>query len=182
MNPWDDLRKSLQHLQFTLIEGVKITSNALERIKRNEQTSKAPGSAFGDHPDPHPRAPQEAPGASVAHDWLRTAGAHAASDRRVRDAPGGEARPAGRGDTSHDAPRVQARPDERSSVAALTSKAIVCPTCYLAFNVTLVNEPRTPAPGMLWYCHECGEISAFDYNLDLAIATEAQKAKSGRAI
>jgi hypothetical protein len=50
----------------------------------------------------------------------------------------------------------------------------------LAFTVTLVNDPPTPSPGMLWYCHECKELSVFDQNLELAIATEAQKAKAQR--
>ena len=27
--------------------------------------------------------------------------------------------------------------------------------CYLATQITVINEPRTPAPGMLWACHEC---------------------------
>lgn len=35
-----------------------------------------------------------------------------------------------------------------------------------------------PAPGMLWYCRECHEIAAFDDNLDLRLATDAEKANS----
>jgi hypothetical protein len=31
---------------------------------------------------------------------------------------------------------------------------------------------------MLWYCRECHEISAFDENLDLRHATEAERANS----
>lgn len=60
----------------------------------------------------------------------------------------------------------------------MTSKEIVCPTCYLGQTITLSTEPRLPAPGMLWYCRECHDISAFDDNLDLRIATEAEKANS----
>ena len=62
--------------------------------------------------------------------------------------------------------------------AVLTSKELVCPTCYLAHTITLQTEPRLPAPGMLWYCRECHEIAAFDDNLDLRLATEAEKANS----
>ena len=46
----------------------------------------------------------------------------------------------------------------------------------------MVTEPRTPSPGMLWYCHECKELSVFDENIDLRIATEAEKAKAGKAL
>jgi len=60
----------------------------------------------------------------------------------------------------------------------LTEKEIVCPTCYLATKITLATEPRMPAPGMLWYCRECNDISCFDDNLDLRIATEAEKANA----
>ena len=45
---------------------------------------------------------------------------------------------------------------------AFTSKTIVCPICYLATDIMLVNEPRTPAPGNLWACKECNELSVFD--------------------
>ena len=177
MNPWDELSRSIRNLQNILIEGVKITSNALERIT-HEQTGKAPRGTFGDYPDPHSGPSQEAPGASIAHDWLRAAGAHAQSDRRVRGEAGGEARPADR-DTSHDAPRVQAGADERSGITpALASKEIVCPVCYLATKITVINEPRTPAPGMLWACHECNELSVFDENLDLRIASDEEKSKA----
>jgi hypothetical protein len=179
MSPWDELSRSIRNLQNILIEGVKITSNALERIKDNEQASKASGSAFGDHPDPHSWPSEEEAGEINTHDRIRAARAHAPGDRRVRDAPGGEARPAGRGDTSHDAPRVQARADERSGLTpALASKEIVCPVCYLATTITVINEPRTPAPGMLWACHECNELSVFDESLDLRIASDAEKSKA----
>ena len=50
--------------------------------------------------------------------------------------------------------------------------------CYLATKITVINEPRTPAPGMLWACHECNELSVFDGNLDLRQATDAEKAKA----
>lgn len=62
--------------------------------------------------------------------------------------------------------------------AVLTPKEVVCPTCYLAANLILSSEPRMPAPGMLWYCRECHEIAAFDENLDLRLATDAEKANS----
>jgi hypothetical protein len=60
----------------------------------------------------------------------------------------------------------------------LTPKDIVCPACYLATSIILSTEPRMPAPGVLWYCRECHEISAFDDNLDLRLATDAEKAKA----
>ena len=176
MNPWDELARSIDSLQRLLIEGVKITSNALERIKHVE-TGKASGSASGDHPDPHPWASQEAPRSDVSGDGLRPAGAYASGDRRVRDEVRGEGRHSGAGRT--DAPHVQAA--ERPGVAALTAKEIVCPICYLATTITLTTVPRTPSPSMLWYCHECKELSVFDENLDLRIATEAEKAKAGKA-
>jgi hypothetical protein len=62
---------------------------------------------------------------------------------------------------------------------ALTTKTIVCPYCYLAKEIVLINDPRTPAPGMLWACAECKDLSVFDENLDLRIATDAEKAKAG---
>jgi hypothetical protein len=182
MNPWDELSRSIRNLQNILIEGIKITSDALERIKRHEQTSKAAGSAFGDHPDPHSWPSEEEAGEIITHDRIRATRAYAPSDRRVRGETGGEARPADR-DTSHDAPRVQARADERSGLTpALAAKEIVCPVCYLATQITVINEPRTPAPGMLWACHECNELSVFDENLDLRIASDAEKAKARPAM
>jgi len=60
----------------------------------------------------------------------------------------------------------------------LTQKEVVCPTCYLATNLVLLSEPRIPSPGNLWYCAECHEIGAFDDNLDLRLATDAEKAKA----
>jgi hypothetical protein len=175
MNPWDELSRSIRNLQNLLIEGVKITANALERIKHVE-TGKAAGSAFGDHPDPHSWPSEEEAGEIITHDRIRTARAHAPGDRRVRDEAGGEAR-AGSRDT--DAPRVQARADERSGLTpALAAKEIVCPVCYLSVQITVINKPRTPAPGMLWACHECNELSVFDDNLDLRIATDDEKAKA----
>lgn len=50
--------------------------------------------------------------------------------------------------------------------------------CYLATQITVINEPRTPAPGMLWACHECNELSAFDENLDLRIASDEEKRRA----
>ena len=174
MNPWDELAYRLQHLRDTLLEGASVANDALERIK-HEQTRKAAGSAFGDHPDPHSWPSEEEAGEIITHDRIRAARAHAPGDRRVRDAPGGEAGPA----ASHDAPRVQARAGERSGLTpALAAKEIVCPVCYLATQITVINEPRTPAPGMLWACHECNELSVFDENLDLRIASDDEKAKA----
>lgn len=60
----------------------------------------------------------------------------------------------------------------------VTSKEVVCPACYLATTLQLFSEPRLPAPGNLWYCNECHEIAAFDDNLDLRLATDAEKAKA----
>jgi hypothetical protein len=60
----------------------------------------------------------------------------------------------------------------------LTPKEVVCPTCYLAAHLILSSEPRMPSPGMLWYCRECHEISCFDENLDLRLASDAEKAKA----
>ena len=50
--------------------------------------------------------------------------------------------------------------------------------CYLGTKIQVMNVPRTPAPGMLWACHECNELSAFDENLDLRIATDDEKSKA----
>jgi len=50
--------------------------------------------------------------------------------------------------------------------------------CYFATQITVINEPRTPAPGMLWACHMCNELSVFDENLDLRIASDAEKSKA----
>src|SRR5215213_5772699 len=105
-NPWDELVQSLDQMQRILIEAIKITSNALERIKHAE-TRQSSGRAFGDYPDPHPGTTEEASGETFARDWLRATGTYAESDRRVRDEAGGEAQ-AWR-DISHDAPPVQAR-------------------------------------------------------------------------
>jgi hypothetical protein len=60
----------------------------------------------------------------------------------------------------------------------LSSKEIVCPYCYLATRITISTEPRVPMKGMLWLCHECKDLSVFDDKLDLAIATDAQKAQA----
>ena len=175
MNAWEELKRSVDNLQRVVLEGVKLTTIALERIKDNEQTSKAARGAFGDHPDPHSWPSEEEAGEIITHDRIRAARAHAPGDRRVRDAPGGEAGPA----ASHDAPRVQARADERSGLTpALAAKEIVCPVCYLATQITVINEPRTPAPGMLWACRECNELSVFDESLDLRIASDAEKSKA----
>lgn len=57
----------------------------------------------------------------------------------------------------------------------LTEKEIVCPMCYLATKVVCMTEPRTPAPGNRWLCKECNEVSVFDDNLDLRMATDAEK-------
>ena len=62
----------------------------------------------------------------------------------------------------------------------LTSKEIVCPYCYLARRLTLSTEPRVPSAGMLWLCNECKDMSVFDENLDLRIASDAEKLKAGR--
>jgi len=64
---------------------------------------------------------------------------------------------------------------------AYTSKTIICPVCYLATDIMLSNEPRTPAPGNLWACNECKELSVFDDQLDLRIASDAEKAKAAPA-
>ena len=66
-------------------------------------------------------------------------------------------------------------------MTVLTSKSIVCPYCYLATTLTLSTEPRVPAPSMLWLCNECKDLSVFDENLDLRIATDAEKAKAAPA-
>jgi hypothetical protein len=60
----------------------------------------------------------------------------------------------------------------------LTSKEVVCPTCYLAVNLVLSSDPRMPAPDMLWYCRECHDIAVFDDNLDLRQATDVEKARA----
>jgi hypothetical protein len=63
-------------------------------------------------------------------------------------------------------------------VTVASQKEIVCPYCYLASQITLYTEPRMPSPTMLWYCIECKDISVFDDNLDLRIATDVEKAKA----
>ena len=63
-------------------------------------------------------------------------------------------------------------------MSVLSSKEIVCPYCYLATQITLSTEPRVPAPTMLWYCNECKDLSVFDDNLDLRIATDIEKAQA----
>ena len=159
-----------------MLEGASVANDALERIK-HEQTRKAAGSAFGDHPDPHSWPSEEEAGEIITHDRIRAARAHAPGDRRVRDEAGGEAR-RDASDRDTDAPRVQAGGDERVTTPALAAKEIVCPVCYLATTITVINQPRTPAPGMLWACHECNELSVFDENLDLRQATDDEKAKA----
>ena len=62
----------------------------------------------------------------------------------------------------------------------LTEKTIVCPYCYLASTLTLSTEPRVPAEGMLWLCKECKDLSIFDENLDLRIATDQEKSQAAR--
>jgi len=59
-----------------------------------------------------------------------------------------------------------------------TTKSIVCPYCYLAKEIVLLTEPRIPMPSMLWLCEECKDLAVFDDNLDLQIATDAQKNKA----
>jgi hypothetical protein len=39
----------------------------------------------------------------------------------------------------------------------------------------LTTEPRNVTAGMLWLCEECKDMSVFDGNLDLVIATDEQK-------
>ena len=60
----------------------------------------------------------------------------------------------------------------------LSEKEIVCPYCYLATRITLSTEPRVPQPSMMWLCHECKDLSVFDDKLDLAIASDEQKAQA----
>ena len=50
--------------------------------------------------------------------------------------------------------------------------------CYLAHRMTLSTNPRMPAPSMMWLCAECNELSVFDDNLDLRMATDVEKAKA----
>src|SRR6188472_2277532 len=96
-NTWEELARSIANLQNLLIEGVKITSNALERIKQNEQTGEALRGAPRHHPDPHPAAAQDAAREAVGGDRVRPAGAHAPGPRRVRHAPGRAPRDDGQG-------------------------------------------------------------------------------------
>jgi hypothetical protein len=65
-------------------------------------------------------------------------------------------------------------------LAVATSKTIVCPVCYLATDIVLTTEPRNITPGMLWLCGECKDMSVFDGNLDLVVATDEQKRNAGR--
>ena len=65
-------------------------------------------------------------------------------------------------------------------LAVATSKTIVCPYCYLAKEIMLTTEPRNVTAGMLWLCEECKDMSVFDGNLDLVIATDEQKQNAGR--
>jgi hypothetical protein len=66
------------------------------------------------------------------------------------------------------------------TAAVLSTKEIVCPMCYLAHRLILFTEPRIPATGMLWLCDECKDISVFDENLDLRMATDEEKSKAIR--
>jgi hypothetical protein len=63
-------------------------------------------------------------------------------------------------------------------MTVLSEKEIVCPVCYLATKILISTEPRVPMPGMLWYCAECKDLSVFDDKLELAIASDAQKAQA----
>ena len=59
----------------------------------------------------------------------------------------------------------------------LTAKEVVCPHCYLATQLALLTEPRVPAPGNIWLCNECNELSVFKDNLDLREGTPEELAK-----
>jgi hypothetical protein len=65
-------------------------------------------------------------------------------------------------------------------MTVLSHKEIVCPTCYLAHKLIVSTEPRVPAPSMMWLCTECNELSVFDDNLDLRMATDEERARAIR--
>ena len=64
------------------------------------------------------------------------------------------------------------------SETVLSTKEIVCPTCYLAHRLILSTVPRMPAPRMMWLCDECHELSVFDDALNLRLATDEEKSRA----